>query len=296
MKPAAFTYSAPTTVDEVLAELAEHGDDAKILAGGQSLVPIMNFRLARPAHLIDINGVSELAYVTRRDGRLRIGAIARQSTVERSALVRSGWPLLPEALAHVAHPQIRNRGTVCGSLAHGDGAAEMPAILAACEGHVVARSVRGTRELRPDELFVGSMVTTLEPDELLVEAVYPPRAAATGQAFEEYARRHGDFPFAGAAASVTVDPEGVCTRAVIVLQGVASTPVRASAAEAELRDRPRSSALIERSAAIATAELEPPSDVHGSGEFRARVCGELVQRTVQRAWERAIEEQRDATD
>ncbi|MEP6813088.1 MAG: FAD binding domain-containing protein [Actinomycetota bacterium] len=196
MKPAPFDYAAPTSLDEALALL---GDDAKPLAGGQSLVPLLNFRLARPRLVVDLNGVAGLAGIRRVDGALRIGALTRQSALERSAVVADGWPVLRDAVRHVAHAAIRNRGTVGGSVAHADPAAELPCALVALDARFHVRSTRGARTLAADAFFVGPLQSALEPDELLTEIEVPPIAAATLQGFAEYARTHGDFALACAA-------------------------------------------------------------------------------------------------
>jgi len=212
MKPPPFDYDAPTSVEEALELLGAHGSDAKVLAGGQSLVPLLNFRLARPEKLIDINGLGALGQIRRRDRHLHIGALSRQSALERSELVSAHWPLLHQAIDFVAHAQIRNRGTVGGSIAHADPAAEFPVALAALDGTVLVRSRRGDRTVPWNELFVTHLTTSLEPDELLVEVIVPPLPPGTTTAFVEYARRHGDFALGGAAVTLTVDDSGVCGR------------------------------------------------------------------------------------
>jgi CO/xanthine dehydrogenase FAD-binding subunit len=228
MKPAPFEYDAPASVEEALDLLARYGDEAKVLAGGQSLVPLLNFRLARPERLVDINRIAELAFVRESDGRLRLGALTRTATLERSELVAERWPLLREAVRHSGHPQIRSRGTVGGSVAHADPAAELPVALTALGARFVVRSMRGTRTLSADELFAGFLTTTLEPDELVVEIDVPRLPPAAGTAFVEYARVHGDFALAGAAVVLSADG------AAIVLLRAAPTPLRVPAAERAL--------------------------------------------------------------
>jgi CO/xanthine dehydrogenase FAD-binding subunit len=225
MKPAAFEYEAPRSVEAALALL---DDDSKVLAGGQSLVPIMNFRLARPARLVDVNRIDDLAYVRREGGTLRIGATTRHATLERSGLVARGWPLLQKAVRHVGHPQIRSRGTVGGSCAHADPTAELPVALTALDAtfHVVSR--RGRRAVGAAEFFVTHLTTALQADELLVEIEVPPLPAGAPTAFAEHARTHGDWAIAGAA--VVVAPG----HAAIALLGAGPTPVRATAAEEAL--------------------------------------------------------------
>ncbi len=225
MKPPPFGYEAPDSVAGVLRLL---GDDATVLAGGQSLVPLMNFRLARPQLLVDINGVQELAVLRRSDGMLRIGAVVRQAELERSPLVADGWPLLRQAARHVGHPQTRSRGTVAGSVAHADPAAELPAVLAALDARFHLASARGERTLAPHELFVGPLMTAIEPDELLVEIEVPPLPSGARGAFVEQARTHGDFAVAGAA--VVLAPG----HAAIAMLGRGTLPIRAVAAEQAL--------------------------------------------------------------
>lgn len=285
MKPPPFEYHTPRTVDDALALLAEHGHDGKVLAGGQSLVPLLNFRLARPAHLIDINNLGELAGLRVRDGNLHIGALTRQSTVERSEAVSEQWPLLRQAIDFVAHAQIRNRGTVGGSIAHADPAAELPVALAALDGSVVVRSTRGERELGWNELFVTHLTTSLEPDELLVEVRIPALPAGTGCAFIEYARRHGDFALGGAAVTITADSAGTCTAASIALLAATATPVRASDAEAALVGRAPDAGAAHEAAAAAVRDINPTGDIHGSSAYRKRLIEAMVRRAITAAGE-----------
>ena len=244
MKPPPLQHHAPATVAEALSLLAGL-EDAKVLAGGQSLVPLLNFRLARPAHLVDVNRLDELAAVTERDGGVAVGATVRQADAERHPLLRERCPLVPLALRQVAHHVVRNRGTVCGSLAHADPAAELPAVLLALGGHVVARSVRGERVIEAADLFLGAFETALAPDELVVEAWFPAHMAADVALVEE-TRRHGDFAMAGVAR----------WRDRLALFGVAPTPV--------LWDPGR--------------RLEPSADLEASGEFKRHLVEVLVER------------------
>ena len=226
MKPAPFEYSAPSSVDEALALL---DDEAKVLAGGQSLVPLLNFRLARPERIVDINRIEELAYIRAdEDGTLRIGALARQAELERSQLVGERWPLLAQAVRLVGHPQIRSRGTVCGSVAHADPTAELPVALTALDARFHVRSAGGARTLRATELFAGPLTTSLAADELLAEIEVPALPAGARCAFREYARTHGDFAVAGAA--VVLAPG----HAAVALLGAGWTPLRAPEAERAL--------------------------------------------------------------
>jgi len=290
MKPAPFAYHRPATLDEALALLAEHGGEAKPLAGGQSLIPAMNFRLARPAVLVDLNRVAELGYVRAgRDG-LQIGAMTRQRAVERSEAVRSAAPLLAEAMPFIAHPQIRNRGTVGGSLAHADPAAELPAVMLALEARFRARGPQGERWIPAGEFFTGILETALGPDELLLEVVVPKSPARTGYAFAELARRRGDYALVGVAARVTLDRRGRCQAARITLFSVGDGPVLAAAAAAMLDGQePSPEAMRAAADAAAQRDIDPPSDIHASAAYRRRLAAVLTRRALARAVERAAQ-------
>jgi carbon-monoxide dehydrogenase medium subunit len=292
MKPAPFRYLAPRSLDEALALLAEHGDQAKVLAGGQSLVPAMNFRLAQPAVLVDLNGVSELAYVASDDSsdgpRLRIGAMTRQRSVERDARVARGAPLLHRAMPFIAHPQIRNRGTVGGSLAHADPAAELPAVALALDARFLLRRRGGQRWVKARDFYTGLFATVLEAGEVLAEIELPPAPARTGWAFQEFSRRHGDFALAGVAAGVTFGEDGRCLGARIVLLGVGEGPILAQRAAdiltgAATREGALDPAAIAAAARAAADDLDPPSDIHASSRFRRHLAGVLVDRALRAA-------------
>ena len=270
MKPAAFAYDDPRELDEVLGLLAREGEDVKVLAGGQSLVPLLNFRLARPDRLVDLNRVEELAYLRRDGDVLRVGALARHADLERSEDVASGWPLLAQAARHVGHPQIRSRGTVCGSVAHADPAAELPVALAALDARFHVRSTRGVRTLSAEELFLGFLTTSLEPDELLVEIEVPAAPPGSGSAFVEHARTHGDFALGGAAAVVG----GGEARLALLAAGPA--PVRARGAEAVLA----SGGTFDDAADAAVAELELGGE---DADWRRALLRELSRRALERA-------------
>jgi CO/xanthine dehydrogenase FAD-binding subunit len=289
MKPPRFDYVAPRSLDEALGILAEHGEDTKVLAGGQSLVPLLNFRLVRPAHLLDLNDIPGLDGIRVADGRLVIGAMARQRAVETSGLVRERCPLLADAMPQIGHVQIRNRGTVGGSLAHADPAGELPAVVAALDGELVLRSARGERRLAPDRFFVSYLATAIEPDELLVEARLPVAPARTGTAFVEVSRRHGDFALVGVAASVTVDDGGVCTAAAVALTGVGPTPLAArDAARALVGVKPTPAAIEDVGRRVA-APLTPDSDLHASSDYRKHLAAVLTRRALTRAAARIAE-------
>ncbi len=289
MKPAPFDYHRPDTLEEALAILARSGGDAKALAGGQSLVPAMTFRLARPAVLVDLNRIASLAYLTESpDGWLRIGAMTRQRAAERSPAVARGAPLLFEALPWIAHPQIRNRGTVGGSLAHADPAAELPAVMVALDARFVLTGPSGARTVPAREFYTGLLSTALAPDELLTEVQVPPRPPGAGEAFVELARRHGDFALVGVAVRVVLDPSGTCASARIALLSVGDGPVLASRAMAVLTgsalDQDR---LDEAAGAAADSDIDPPGDIHASPAYRRRLARVLVRRALAQAAERA---------
>ncbi len=287
MKPAPFEYHRPATVEEALDLLARHGYDAKLLAGGQSLVPAMNFRLAQPAVLVDLNRVEELDYLREEPGLLRVGAMTRQRAAERSEAVARGAPLLAGTLPWVAHPQIRNRGTVGGSVAHADPAAEIPAVMLALDARFLLRGPGGERTVRAEEFFTGLFGTSLEPDEILVEVEIPAPAPGSGWAFDEVSRRHGDYALAGAAAVVTLDGAGRCTDARVVLLSVGGGPVLAAGAAAALVGEAPSEEAVRAAADAVGREIDPPADIHASAAYRRRLAEVLVRRVLPRAFERA---------
>jgi carbon-monoxide dehydrogenase medium subunit len=293
LKPPAFDYEAPTSLAEALAILQRHGDEAKVLAGGQSLMPMLNMRLARPAVIVDINRIPDLAYVREADGHLAVGALARHVDLLRSPSVAAGWPLLREATAQIGHPAIRNRGTVAGSIAHSDPSAEHPAVLACLDGEVVVAGPAGRRIVKPDAFFVTYLTTDLRPDEVVVEVRFPRLPPRTGSAFVEFAQRSGDFAIVGVAAAVTVDEDGVtCREARIALTGVGGTPFRAREAEAMLRGRrlvPAADDAFREAAAQVAASIEPDDDIHASARYRRHLAQVLTERALARASERALQ-------
>jgi carbon-monoxide dehydrogenase large subunit len=286
VKPPPFEYHDPRDLDEALALLAEHGEEGKVLAGGQSLVPLLNFRLAHPEHVIDVNRVGGLDYVRRSDGALRIGAMTRQSTLEAAPLVAQRWPMITEALEFVAHPQIRNRGTVGGSVAHADPAAELPVTCAALDARMHVRSSRGTRTIEWRDFFVTHLTTAMEPDELLCEVEFPALPDGAGTAITEYARRHGDFALGGAAVLLDMDGE-TCRSASIALLGATDKPVRAEAAERSLAGARVDEDAAAEAGRLASADIEPTGDIHGSSDYRRRLIGAMVRRAVLTAAHRA---------
>ena len=287
MKPAAFEYHAPETVAETVALLAELGEDAKILAGGQSLVPVLAMRLAVFEHLVDLRKVAELRGIERTDGSLRIGAGTTQAAVEHSAEVTAAAPLLARAIPLIGHFQIRNRGTVGGSIAHADAAAEIPAVALAVDASLEAVSPRGPRSIPATEFFTGMWDTVLAADELLTGVSFPVATGRSGFAVEEFARRHGDFAIAGAAVAVELDADDRICRCGIGLFGLGSTPERAATTEAALLGCPVAEAPAEDVGQAAMAALAAvPSDLHGPADYRRRVGAAMVAR----AWRLAVEE------
>jgi CO/xanthine dehydrogenase FAD-binding subunit len=285
VKPPRFEYHRAGTESEAISILDALGDDARVLAGGQSLVPLMNFRLAQPEHLVDINPIGELAYVRRQNGALAVGATARQASVEHAEDARA-VPLLVEALRCVAHPPIRHRGTVVGSLAHADPAAELPSVALATRATLTLSGAGGPRELEAAEFFRGPFETALEPGELVTEVCFPVAAPNSGHAFVEYARRHGDFAIAGAAVMLTLDRDRVID-ASVVLCAVGPRPHRASASEELLRDSEPTAELIAEAAVRALDGVEPGGDIHGSSAYRTGVARTQVRRALTLAIERA---------
>ena len=280
MKTAPFEYCAPRSLDEAIALLGEHGDEAKVLAGGQSLVPLLAMRLARPTVVIDINELDGLAAIAPTDGGgLTLGAMTRERAAERSPDVATRVPVLAEALPLVGHVAIRNRGTVGGSIVHADASGELPAVALVTDAEMVARSTRGDRVIAADGFFYGHFTTAMADDELLTEVRIPAGAPGAGWAFDEVARRRGDFALVGAAAMVAMT-DGVIGEARIALIGVAGQPVRAPDTEAALVGQPADASTFEAAAQEAVAGLEPASDVHGSGEFRRHLAGVVTRRAL----------------
>ena len=285
MKPPPFAYHAPTQLDEALALLERYGDDAKVLAGGQSLMPLLNFRLSYPSALIDINRVAELSYLRQENGQVCIGALTRQRTIEFSELVRGQLPLLYEATMLVGHLPIRTRGTIGGSLAHADPAAEYPAVALVLDADLVLQSPEGQRRVSAEEFFVSYLTTALAPNEVVTEIRFSPTPPTSGWAFEEVARRHGDFALAGVAGVIDADGEQ-CRTARLAAAGVGPTPIRLRAAEDILVQAGVTEQSIQRAAAKAAELVEPDSDIHASADFRRHLTEVLTRRAIQRALER----------
>ena len=307
MKPPPFEYVRPTSVDAALAALAEGDPDAKLLAGGQSLIPAMNFRLARPSLLVDLGGLAELRGIRPLNGAaghteggaapdgstgtgggastggLVIGAMTRQREVECSALVRERCPLLAEVMPWIAHPQIRNRGTVGGSLAHADPAAELPAVMLALGATLVTRGPAGERRIPAADFFVGLFATALGPGEMLTRIEIPAAVPGTRFAFEEVSRRHGDFALAGVAVAVTADAGGIVQEASVCLLSVGDGPVAAGEGVAALRGRQLNVESATDAAEATAAALDPPGDIHASSAYRRHLARVLTRRALERA-------------
>jgi len=281
MKPPRFAYHDPSTIDDAVALLAQHGDTARILAGGQSLMPMLNFRLARPDHLIDINRVAELTTLQpNADGGVRIGALVRQLTLERAPLIRERSPLIAQAMPFIGHPQIRSRGTLGGSLAHADPAAELPAVMVALGARLTLRSTAGQRTVEAEAFFVSALGTALRAGELLTEVEVPRWPARTGSSLHEVAIRRSDFALGGVAATITLDAAGRVAEARIVCFGVAPRPARARDAERSLvGDAPSASAFAE-AGRLASAGVHPEDDIHASRAYRKRLAGVLTMRAL----------------
>jgi carbon-monoxide dehydrogenase medium subunit len=286
VKPAWFEYYAPRSLDEALRILDEAGPDGRVLAGGQSLMPMLNLRILSPATVVDINRIEPLNRLHAGANSLTVGALVRHADLLRSPDVRTGWPLLWEATTQVAHMAIRNRGTVCGSVSHNDPAAEHPSVLVAMDGVVVIASAAGRRELPAEAFFTGMLSNALEPGEMVVELRYPRPPAGTGTAFVEFARRLGDFAIAGAAATLTMR-NGVCEKARLIIVGMGEGPFRARAAEEALTSRrlghKEFGDAFAEAAAKVVAAIDPTDDVHASSSYRRHLAGVMTTRALEAA-------------
>jgi carbon-monoxide dehydrogenase medium subunit len=295
VKPAAFAYLAPSSVEEAVTQLAEHGSEARVLAGGQSLVRLMNTRVSTPSVVIDINRIPGLDAISTAGNLVRIGAIARQRSSELHPDVRARTPLFAEAGSFVAHASVRQRGTVVGSVAFADPCAELPAALLALDGQIVARSQTGERLIDAEDFFTGPFRNSLAPDELAVEVRIPATTGGrTGSAFVEVARRHGDLPMCGVGTVVRLDDDGAVASARIALCAVDHRPVRAREAERSLLGRTPSAGQLAQAAAVAAEGVDPIGDCHGSASFRRHLAAVLTRRSLHTAVARARQENTDA--
>jgi len=288
MKPAPFKYIAATSLEHALSLKGEYGDDAKFLAGGQSLMPTMNFRLAQPTILIDLNRIEGLGAIRPCNaGGAHIGALTRYRTLERDSGFAQMFPLIAEALPHIAHPQIRNRGTIGGNLSHADPASELPAIMVALGARFRIQTATQERWVESSDFFLGALTTDLQPDEMLVEVELPLSKPRTGSCFMEIARRRGDFAIAGVAAMMTLSEQDECTHVRLTFCGVGETPVDASSAADPLIGRAPTEAAICDVAASVQAMIDPGGSVHATADYQRHVAGVLTERALQTAHQRA---------
>ena len=288
MKLPPFDYFAPQSLDELLSLLAEHGGDAKVLAGGQSLVPLLALRLARPAAVVNLQRVPGLAEVGQPNGTLAVGAMTREATVERSPVIQRHVPLLADAAPLIGHPAIRTRGTIGGTIAHADPAAETPAVALALDAEIVARSsARGERVIPAAEFFQGFLTTALDEDEAITHVRFPVAQPRTGACFDEVARRHGDFAIVGVAAQLHLDADGRIDDARIVLSGVSDAPLRRPEAERAITGATPAAAAFDAAGDAAADGLAPPADLHGTSAYRIHVARVLVRRALDKAAQRA---------
>jgi carbon-monoxide dehydrogenase medium subunit len=287
MIPGPFEYHAPRTLAEAITLLGQLGDDAKILSGGQSLIPMMKLRLASPSHIVDINRIPGLAGLEEADGALKIGALVRETALEESALIRTRYPLLHDASRHIADPLVRNLATICGNLAHGDPANDHPAAMLALGATVVVQGPGGRREIPASEFFTGLYATALAPNEVLVEIKVPSPPPRSGGAYFKLERKVGDFATVAVAAQVTLGADGGCERIGIGLTNVGPTPIKAVKAEAALRGRRPDQAAIAATARTASEESRPTADARGSVEYKRDLVRVLTARALTRAIERA---------
>lgn len=287
MIPGAFDYFAPRTLPEAIALLQQHGEDAKILAGGHSLIPLMKLRLATPAYLIDINRIAGLAYIKEEGGYLRIGALTREADLEASELVRTRYPLLADTARVIADPLVRNLATVGGNLAHADPANDHPATMLAYGAELVATGPAGERVIPITDFFVGLFTTALAHDEILTEIRIPAPPPHSGGAYLKLERKVGDYATAGVAVQLTLDGAGACQYVGIGLTAVGDMPIKATRAEDALRGRPLDDASIRAAAQIASEECDPTSDLRGPAEYKRAMVRELTRRALAKARERA---------
>lgn len=287
MIPPPFEYLRPKTVPEAIAMLQEHGDEAKILSGGQSLIPMMKLRLARPGYLIDINRISGLSHIKEEGGYLKIGGLAREAELEASPVVRANYPIISDTAHVIADPQVRNLATVAGNLAHGDPANDHPATMIALSAQVVANGSKGERVIPIENFFLSLFSTALRQDEILTEIRIPIPPPRSGGAYFKMERKVGDFATAAVAAQLTLDDQGACQKAGIGLTNVGATPIKARKAEAFLQGKKLDEATIRQAAQLAADEAEPSADLRGPVEYKKGLVKELAKRALLRALERA---------
>ena len=287
MKPAPFTYARPGSVDEALALLQAGGDEAKVLAGGQSFVPLLNLRMASVESVVDLNRLNDLAYIRRDNDTLCIGAMTRHRQVEVSEEVAAAQPLLSRAAAEVGHLAIRNRGTIGGSLVHADPAAEWPLVAAALDAQLVLRSHDNSRTVSARKFFLAPLMTVIEPNEILCEVRVPVAPAGAVWGFQELCRRPGDFAIVAIACQLALDSNKTCTAASLAVGGAHSTPLHVADVEATIKGTTGDDAVIMEAADKASAAVDPSGDVHGSADYRRRMVKVLTKRALQEAWAKA---------
>jgi len=287
MIPPAFEYLRPSTIPEAIAFLKQYGDEAKILSGGQSLIPMMKLRLARPAYLIDINRIAGLSYIKEEDGHLKIGGLTREAELEHSPIIQSRFPIIRDTAHVIADPQVRNLATVAGNLAHGDPANDHPATMLALGAKVVTTGAKGERVIPIEDFFVTLFTTALQPDEIVTEIRIPLPPARSGGAYLKLERKVGDFATAAVAAQVTLDGSGTCQHVGIGLTNVGPTPIKARKAEAFLRGKKPDEATLRQAAQLASEEAQPSADLRGPAEYKKGLVKELAYRALSRAVERA---------
>lgn len=287
MIPAPFDYSSPSTLTEALALLKQHGEDAKILAGGHSLIPMMKLRFASPHHVIDINNIPGLSYVKEEGGFLKIGALTREVMLEESDIIHARYPIFTDASKLIADPQVRNMGTIGGNIAHGDAANDHPAVMLALRAEVVITGAKGPRSVPIDEFFFGFYSTAVQKDEILTEIKIPIPTKGSGGAYHKLERKVGDYATAGAAVQLTIDSKGACSYIGIALTNVNATPLRAKRSEAALKGNKITDALIEQAAQLAAEDCSPSQDLRGDEEYKRAMVKVLVKRMIHKALERA---------
>jgi len=285
--PAAFDYHVAKSVDEAIALMQQYGDDAKFLAGGHSLLPTMKLRLAQPAHLIDLGRIQGLSYIREEDGAVAVGAMTTYVTIGNSDVVRQNFPILPEAISSIGDQQVRNRGTIGGSVAHSDPAADLPGVVLALKADILVQGANGIRTIKADDFFQDLFQTALEPGEVITEIRFARPAARTGSAYEKLPNKASHYAVVGCAAVVTLDTDGTCTSASVVITGASVKPTRASAVEAALVGKKLDAATIAAATSNAADGMEMVGDIHGSKEYRAQMAGVMAKRAIARAAERA---------
>jgi len=285
--PAAFDYHVAKSVDEAIALMQQYGDDAKFLAGGHSLLPTMKLRLAQPAHLIDLGRIQGLSYIREEDGAVAVGAMTTYVTIGNSDVIRQNFPILPEAISSIGDQQVRNRGTIGGSVAHSDPAADLPGVVLALKADILVQGANGIRTIKADDFFQDLFQTALEPGEVITEIRFAKPAAHTGSAYEKLPNKASHYAVVGCAAVVTLDTDGTCTSASVVITGASVKPTRASAVEAALVGKKLDAATIAAATSNAADGMELVGDIHGSKEYRAQMAGVMAKRAIARAAERA---------